>query len=417
MDTNLDRINKYLWCGYLPPDEFPAWLSDCIIPETIGKDYSPQEAADRFDTLFDTLVGRVLSGRHIIPLSGGWDSRAILGALLERVDSDRITTVTYGVPGQLDYDLGKIVADSVGVEHHAFDLRTVDFTWNAIKESVAASPWTYVPDSLFNSLSRNMFSRSSDTIWSGFLESYPEKPTDDPVAVFSYKQQRGRTHPLCRHDFSFADVLPLPKESTSITYDVALDLGIRQAHAIAPIILPIQKWERWGAFIGREKNGAQVVAPYADIAWAGYWLSAPREVRKGRKLYLKMLNRKFPELFSLPGKAAYGGDQIRRERSLQFMIRKGKHIFRSQIQRRAPWLGIRSSLMANYLDYDEMFRNREDYRTTLGAAFEHLKESQVVPWLDLDALWEEHMQRRKDHGDVFLVLLGLAANCVENPLD
>jgi hypothetical protein len=99
------------------------------------------------------------------------------------------------------------------------------------------------------------------------------------------------------------------------------------------------------------------------------------------------------------------------------MVRKGSHFFRSQVQRRAPWLGIRSSLMANYLDYDEMFRNREDYQATLGTAFEYLKENHVVPWLDLDALWEEHMRRQRDHGDAFCVLLGLAANCAENPLE
>ena len=157
MNTKSDQINQYLWCGYLPPDEFPAWLSDCITPETAGKDYSPKEAADRFDALFDALVELAPSGRHIIPLSGGWDSRAILGALLERIDSDRIRTVTFGMPGQLDYDLGKTVADSVGIEHHAFDLRSINFTWDAIRESVAAYPWTHVLDNFFNSLIRNQF--------------------------------------------------------------------------------------------------------------------------------------------------------------------------------------------------------------------------------------------------------------------
>lgn len=415
MDTNLDQINKYLWCGYLPPDEFPAWLSDCITPETVGKDYSPQEAAGRFDALFDVLVDQSSSRRHVVLLSGGLDSRGILGALLEQVDANRVATVSYGVPGQLDYDLGKMVADSAGVEHHAFDLRSVDFTWDAIRESVAASPWTYVPDGFFNSLSRNLFSSESDTIWSGFLGNPLAGPlVDERMAAFSSKQQRGKTHPLCSPDFSFSDVLPLPEKSISVTYDLALDLGIRQTRAIAPIVLPIQKWEHWGALIGKEKNSAQVIAPFADSTWAGYWLSAPREVRKGRKLYVEMLNLKFPELFSLPGKANYG---IKRGHGIRSMVRKGSHFLRLEVQRRVPWLGIRSSLTANYLDYDEMFRNREDYQTTLGAALEHLKESQVVPWLDLDALWEEHMRRRKDHGDAFLVLLGLAANCVENPLD
>lgn len=412
---NSVQVNQYLWCGYLPPSEFPAWLSNCITPAAIGKEYSPHEAAERFDALFDALVEQTSSGRHIIPLSGGWDSRAILGALLERLDSDRITTVTFGVPGQLDYDLGKMVADLVGVEHHVIDLRSVDFTWDAIRESVATYPWTYVPDSFFNSLTRNRFSHSSDTIWSGFLGNPLAGPlVDDRVATFSYKQHRGKTHPLCSPNFSYMDCLPLPEETTPIAYDIALDLGIRQAHAIAPIVLPVRTWDHWGALIGKEKNGAQVIAPFADSAWAGYWLSGPREVRKGRKIYLEMLNLKFPELFSLPGKTNYG---TKRDHGVHPMMRRGSHIIRSQAQKHAPWLRIRSSLMANYLDYDEMFRNREDYQATLGAAFEYLKENHVVPWLDLDALWEEHMRRRRDHGDAFCVLLGLAANCAENPLE
>ena len=234
------------------------------------------------------------------------------------------------------------------------------------------------------------------------------------MTTFSHKQHRGKTHPLCSPNFSYIDYLPLPEETTPIAYDVALDLGIRQAHAIAPIVLPVWTWDHWGALIGKEKNGAQVIAPFADSAWAGYWLSGPREVRKGRKIYLEMLNLKFPGLFSLPGKANYG---TKRSHGVHSMVRKGSHFFRSQVQRRAPWLRIRSSLMANYLDYDEMFRNREDYQATLGTAFEYLKENQVVPWLGLDVLWEEHMRRRKDYGDAFLVLLGLAANCAENPLE
>lgn len=422
MNMNSVQVNQYLWCGYLPPSEFPAWLSDCITPAATGKEYSPREAAEWFDALFDALVEQASSGRHIIPLSGGWDSRAILGALLERIDSDMIATVTFGVPGQLDYDLGKMVADSTGIERHAIDLRSVEFTWEAVRRSVITSPWTYVPDGLFNSLCRNLVSSSSDTIWSGFLGdplagshfSDLSMPHYEQIVAFSSKQQRGKTHPLCPPSFSLTDALPLPETNIKTRYNDALDLGLRQACGIAPIVLPIDKWEQWGAVIGKERCGAQVIAPFADSTWAGYWLSAPREVRKGQKLYLEMLNLKFPELFSLPGKANYGTKWSHGVRS---MVRKGSHFFRSQVQRRAPWLGIRSSLAANYLDYNEMFRNREDYQATLGAAFEYLKENHVVPWLDLDALWEEHMRRRRDHGDAFCVLLGLAANCAENPLE
>ena len=277
MNANLNWINKYLWCGYLPPDELPAWLSDCITPETIGKDYSPQEAADRFDTLFDTLVGRAPSGRHIIPLSGGWDSRAILGALLERIDSDRITTVTFGVPGQLDYDLGKKVADSAGVEHHTFDLRSVDFTRDAIRESVTADPWTCVPDSFFFSLIRNLFSCGSDTIWSGFLGDALTSPQPSDTSTsdeerdknFTLKLRRSKSK-LCSKKFNENNILKTQNQSKLINLNRRDTIRISEIYLIAfseaPIVTPVQKFERWGAFIGKEKNGAQVIAPFADGA-------------------------------------------------------------------------------------------------------------------------------------------------------
>lgn len=420
------QINQYLWCGFLPPREFPAWVSGCMTPESIGREYSLREAAERFDILFDALVELAPSGRHIIPLSGGWDSRAILGALLERIDSDQITTVTFGVPGHLDYDLGKIVADLAGVNHHTLDLRSIDFTWETLRESVLASPWAPVPDVMFNSFCRNLVSSTSDTIWSGFLgdaltglqPSDMSMTYDEKTKKFSEKLRRSKSQQIHAIDFNPDEVCRSPQNLPANIIDHEKIQRSWHVYCVAfseaPIVTPTEKWDDWGALIGKERNGARVIAPFADSAWGGYWLAAPRKVRKGQNLYVEMLNLKFPKLFSLPGKINYG---TRWSHGVHAMIQKWVYIFRSQMQARAPQFGIRSSLMANYLDYNEMFRNREDYQATLGTAFEYLRDNQVVPWLDLDMLWEEHMRRRKDHGDAFCVLLGLAANCVENPLE
>ncbi|MCP1716124.1 hypothetical protein J2T58_001999 [Methanocalculus alkaliphilus] len=65
---------------------------------------------------------------------------------------------------------------------------------------------------------------------------------------------------------------------------------------------------------------------------------------------------------------------------------------------------------------DSWIRTKEDYQVTLAAAFAYLNDEQVVSWVDLDLLWDEHVRRRRDHGDAFCVLIGLTANLVENPL-
>ena len=64
------------------------------------------------------------NGTHIVPLSGGLDSRAILAGLLDRGLKDQIIATTYGTPGTYDYDIGCRVAKKIGVKHKAFDLST-----------------------------------------------------------------------------------------------------------------------------------------------------------------------------------------------------------------------------------------------------------------------------------------------------
>lgn len=420
---NSIQVNQYLWCGYLPPNEFPDWLSDCITPAVDGKEYSPREAAERFNALFDALVEQATSDRHIIPLSGGWDSRAILGALIERLDSDRIVTVTFGVPSQLDYDLGKMIADSVGVEHHAFDLRTVDFTWDAVRGSVAAYPWTHVPDVYFHSLIRNQFSNGSDTIWSGFLGdaltcSQPSDSTSDEERdrKFKLKLRRSKST-LCSSIFNDNDIFKIRNKSKLFNFNKGGAMRVWEIYLIAfseaPIVTPVKKFDCWGALIGKEMNGARVIAPFADASWAGYWLTAPSEMRKGQKLYLEMLKLKYLKLFSLPTKSDLG---IHNNQRLRHWTRKTNLIFRTILHNKAPLLRVGSPLMRNYLDYDEMFRTREDYKMTLATAFDYLKENRITPWLNLDKLWIDHRKHRKNYGDAFCVLIGLAANILENPL-
>ncbi|MHC4692686.1 MAG: asparagine synthase-related protein, partial [Planctomycetota bacterium] len=77
---------------------------------------------DEFGEMFVKGVEKSLSADDgvLISLSGGFDSRAILGAALECVKADRIITTTFGGADTFDYRIGKIVADRAGVKNMAF---------------------------------------------------------------------------------------------------------------------------------------------------------------------------------------------------------------------------------------------------------------------------------------------------------
>ena len=135
--TKEQIINNYLYFGYIPPQEYPDWANE--IEQNTHDNYSLQGTIKVFDDIFDKLVQIFPDRKHIIPLSGGWDSRAILGALLERVDKNMVETVTFGAPGQLDYEIGIKVAGWAGVNHKAINLKKNILNWDKV-ESINNSP-------------------------------------------------------------------------------------------------------------------------------------------------------------------------------------------------------------------------------------------------------------------------------------
>jgi len=58
----------------------------------------------------------------LVGLSGGFDSRAVLGGLMECVDVERIRAITFGGPDTSDFKIGKCVSDAAGIQHTAFPI-------------------------------------------------------------------------------------------------------------------------------------------------------------------------------------------------------------------------------------------------------------------------------------------------------
>ncbi len=65
-----------------------------------------------------------INQKHLVPISGGLDSRAILA------EAKNIYTYTFGTPNTLDYD----VAKKLGTNHTSFDLTQYIFNQNELEE-------------------------------------------------------------------------------------------------------------------------------------------------------------------------------------------------------------------------------------------------------------------------------------------
>jgi hypothetical protein len=333
---------------------------------------------------------------------------------MERFERSRIKTVSFGVPGQLDFDIGGQIASKFGLEHHAVDLSKVELSWENLLRSVKKSPWTYVPDGYFNNLAISQVARSpKDVVLSGFMgESLTgghlsfALTEQEAVTGFLKTQRREKGIWLASPDYKPEVKLGSATVQKGMSYSELLDFSVRQTHCIAPIVTPQSPWRGWGGDMGcMASTGARMLAPFAHPEWAVYWLGVPRKLKRGQKLYLEMMHLKFSVLGAMPSKYSLGTAS----RLGYFSARVWRRL-QVQLERVFPKLRLSSKAGLNYLDYAQAFRQREDYKSVLDKAISYLQDKNVTPWLNLDEIRDEHMRFEENHENAFLVLIGLALN-------
>jgi asparagine synthetase B (glutamine-hydrolysing) len=407
-------INDYLHYGYLPPDSLPDFIKEGL-REDKKADYTTSYAGKILDRIFTESVNHFSgNGFCIVPVSGGWDSRILLGLALEYFSARQIKTYSFGTKGQLDYDIGKKLANEVGVEHVEFDLSKIALTYDELKKSVSLSPWTYVPDAFFNSYCYKQMAGNQDIILSGFMgdpltggHSYKKNGPDIP-GYFAKSQTVAKNHSLTQKDYNPAESLPETCTTSTFLQHEQLDLGVRQANCIVPIISSKNEWNQWGASLGiAEGTNAEIIAPFAHKEWIRYWQHAPSKEKNDRRLYLKLLEEKFPVLASLPAKDFYGS---KRRGDYCYTLNKKRYHGNIILNRNFPKIFPIPRLMMNYLDYDTSFRRRDDYISILKQAVSYLNETPVSGWINFNGLQKDHQSYRQNLSKEFLLLIGLALN-------
>ncbi|WP_396586893.1 asparagine synthase-related protein [Bermanella sp. R86510] len=410
-------ISEYCWFNY---NVNPAGLSlfeHWQQPAAGHFNHSTSDAVAQFNLLFDKLCSSRVQRKHLVPISGGFDSRAILAALLARVPAENIETISFGFPGQLDYDVGALVSNALGVKHHQLNLVNIKLTWPMLVETAKRSPATFHFDALFNHLSRTRFTNEDYTIWSGFMGdplagshlSRADMPTlMQTLQSFVVKQRKVKTLSGQTPELSACQTLMQPLLSQyQLRPEDVVNFCLRQANCIAPIVLPVKCWQHWQAEVGSETTGAEVLAPFIDKDWAQYWLYAPAEQRLGQQLYMDMLQQLFSVAMALPSKNSFG---LPPHASARIYIKSRLVAIKAKLNQRFTRLRLTRDIRTNYLDYAAMFRQREDYQAILQQAFTVLANADIFPAAQLHNLQHQHMTAQANHAERFCLFIGLAAN-------
>jgi asparagine synthetase B (glutamine-hydrolysing) len=408
-----NSISQFLHYGYALPDgiKLPPFIDEmALIEKTKEADKVPnitaliEEGTRRLDnSIAYTLRAARDAAVHVVPLSGGLDSRAILGGLLEHLDASRIHTLSFGVPGTWDFEIGSAVAEQACVAHTRIDLSKVSWDTDTLIQFAAQCehPIPLFEAALFHQ-TRSLF-KEQCVYWSGYmgdpitgahLPPRPSKTWEQAKLWFSARNQFVRSLTLSLPGLDVTEGLPRsPLGDSCLCYDDQLDFGIRQQHYIKSVVL---------------LHGYTYCTPYLCPEWLNFIVGVPRRFRIKQSLYKKILMTAHPHLFSLPVKNNFGLPlNTPRWRRL---LRRGGLCIKAAARRYVPGVNWPVSPGLNYIDFDRDLRQRKDLQTVVYENIQDLKQRGIVDWVDIDALWRRHQNRQKNHADALTLLASLEIN-------
>jgi len=405
-------ICRFLYYGYVTGDRME--LPVCVEPP--NHDGRPAvhcmllkelvcEGVSRLSAVYRALLdSHANASMHVIPISGGMDSRAILGGLLPYVDSSRMQAVTFGVPGTWDFDIGRMVAKEAGVAHTQIDLSDVPWDTESLVRFAGECehPIALFEPYLFHQM-RVRFGHES-VYWSGFMGDplagshlckQDSTSWSQAMSCFVARGRCCRSTELTPPGFSALDSLPqVPLADPSILcYDEQLDFAVRQGCYIKAIVVP---------------RGYVCYAPFLHPDWVSFVLSVRRRYRQGQHLYKEILKTAYPKLFSLPTKNSFGLP-LSAPRWRRCLRRQGLRL-RAAARRSFPWVDWRTSPNTNYIDFDRGLRERADLKTVVYESIQDLKKRRIVDWINIDAIWNRHQNRQANHADALTLLASLEIN-------
>jgi len=402
-----DQVNSFLHYGYVPKKGggfgFQDRLSKSFL-ENNSRDGWQTEASIR--EVFKQGVGHLRNliddpgeGDHVVPLSGGLDSRAILGVLLDRLSADRVTAITCGIPGTLDFEIGHQVADFAGIEVTTVDLSALTWKTGALVDFAAEIGQPVV---IFDAY---MYSRvlaeggGEPTYWSGFM--------GDPLAGSHLRKKAISNWEAARLNFAESNEFAFSRSLTSDEYHPEAVLpkdpiaAIDVLSASEQLDFVVRQWD----FIRPQVllDGYEIKAPFLNPDWVQFILSIPDAYRRNQRAYKKILQEAYPDLFSLPVKSNVGlpldASPLRKhsKRVLEFLKRMGRRLG-------VPGLGVDPRL--NYIDVSAAIRSGS-LRSVVHENLVDLQKRDLISWVDIEEIWKEHQSGRADHANALDVLTSL----------
>lgn len=411
------QIDQYLALGFvadLPPGEDPlallsAWSRAPRRDESsVSESGLVREGVRALKAAFAECAAQVDGGRdQVVMLSGGLDSRTILGALLDEYSPREVRAATFGLPGERDFDLAAQVARAAGVQHETVESFSVDWTTEGLVDSVLARrlplPFPYGQRYLSYHLHRRIGRES--VFWDGLCgdvlggkrqtaKDDAEWTWDEAVEHFFARNLLRDWQQYAGEGFEPRSVLPAAPlcDAGLLSYPDQLNYAVRQARYVAT----------------RRMRDHTVQTPFLSGPWLDFMLAVPGRYRRESLLYREVQEQAFPRLFALPTTREAG------RRAPRSRVARGALAARRRAERGAERLRLRrpaappAVIGANDAIRDA-HRQRPQNRELVVRNLTDLANRRVVPALEADTVVAQALDGTLGHTRLS-VLLGLELN-------
>ena len=395
-----ENLNSFLTLGYFldyKKNSYP------LIPQTNPSLFDELNESELVNIgskiLLDVIKDKMgTNKKHLVPLSGGCDSRAIVGSLLKYTNASNIKTFTYGIPGSFDYEIGKDLSKSLGIEHFEIDLSkqkySLEMLLNTSKRFNHQTFLFYHPD--YDIIQEKFIDH---IYWSGFsgdnsagshIPKWESEEMSTNYIIKKFLQNNLYVKSIYLACEPLDSLIPLIDGQSvkieNLSRYETLDFYNRQTKYIEPHVCPL---------------GFNVIAPFSSHEWLNFICSVPTKYRKNVILYEKILLQTFPELFTFPTKNKYGLSL----KSSNFSVMMKKINFK--IQNKIGFNDVINKKLLNYFDINTAVRNNESIRRIVSENLKDLTSRNILPWLNPNKILNEHLKSNRNYGDALQVLASL----------
>ncbi len=402
-----ENINAFLGFGYIPqskviPDKKILCAKNKKLKLPIDETLLIELGKKRLSKTLSNCVTKYSSKTiHIVPLSGGLDSRAILGGLLENVDKEQIIAITFGIPGTLDYEIGYKVSQRAGVKNYRINLDPECFDWNEKQlvedaKNYGRPTFFFRGYNVYSYILKNFDFGDDYVFWSGYMggslteDKYAKQNSGTwAKALNHFIKRNNRCKCLTSFDFDACKILPkgpIVKRSV-MNYDEQLNLFVRQPYCIYPSTVFSEKVE----------------TPLLQEPFLSYLLYVPNSLKANQYLYKKILLGAYSDLFSLSTQTTLGLP-LNSSKTLLLCRR-----ILDKIEGKLQGLLIKDKISYNiqFFDWNFELRRSPKLQKLVKKQLNDLSNRNIIDWLDVESFLFEHLDKSKNYGEEIRRLVSL----------